>query len=86
MRIVPASIAAAVLSMAAVSPVLAQTAAPAKISVIHAGALLDKPGQAPRGASTLARAGAGASAQTSASAIRRAVTVLRSPAVAMRPH
>ena len=53
MRIVPASIAAAVLSMAAVSPVLAQTAAPAKISVIHAGALLDKPGQAPRGASTI---------------------------------
>ena len=52
MHIVSAAVAAA-LSLAAAGPLLAQPAAPAKVSVIHAGALLDKPGQAPRGASTI---------------------------------
>ena len=40
------------LSLAAAAPALAQPAAPAT-TVIHAGQLLDKPGQRPRGASTI---------------------------------
>ncbi len=35
------------------TPLAAQTAAPAKVQFIHAGALLAKPGEAPRGASTI---------------------------------
>lgn len=52
MRRVSASVAAIVLAMTA-GQAAAQTAPAAKVTVIHAGALLDKPGQAPRGASTL---------------------------------
>ncbi len=42
---------AATLGLLASAPVIAQTSAPAVY--IHAGALLDRPGQAPRGASTI---------------------------------
>ena len=45
---------AAALLMAAATPVVAQTAAPtSKVTYIHAGALLDRPGKAPRGNSTI---------------------------------
>lgn len=45
----------AALLMTAATPVAAQTAAPPapKVTYIHAGALLDRPGQAPRGNSTI---------------------------------
>ncbi|MFT3977632.1 MAG: amidohydrolase family protein [Sphingomonas bacterium] len=41
------------LAVGTAVPALAQTATPAKITYIHAGALLDQPGQAPRGNSTI---------------------------------
>ena len=45
---------AAALLMSAATPVVAQTAVPtSKVTYIHAGALLDRPGQAPRGNSTI---------------------------------
>ncbi len=45
---------AAACALAIAAPLAAQTAAPAaKITYIHAGTLLDKPGQPPRGASTI---------------------------------
>ena len=52
MRRVSASVAAIVLALTA-GHAAAQAAPQPKVTVIHAGALLDKPGQAPRGASTL---------------------------------
>ncbi len=42
---------AATLGLLASAPVIPQTSAPAVY--IHAGALLDRPGEAPRGASTI---------------------------------
>ncbi len=47
-----AGVSAIVLGLGAASGAVAQ-APPAKATVIHAGSLLDRPGQAPRGASTL---------------------------------
>ncbi|ONF96627.1 metal-dependent hydrolase family protein [Sphingomonas jeddahensis] len=44
---------AAALLMGAAMPVVAQTAPASKVTYIHAGALLDRPGQAPRGNSTI---------------------------------
>ncbi|WEK44165.1 MAG: amidohydrolase family protein [Candidatus Sphingomonas colombiensis] len=41
------------LAVTTAAPAIAQTAAPAKVTYIHAGALLDQPGQAPRGKSTI---------------------------------
>ncbi|UUX99050.1 metal-dependent hydrolase family protein [Sphingomonas sp. J315] len=46
-------IAAATLALLVATPLAAQTAAPAKVQYIHAGTLLAKPGEAPRGASTI---------------------------------
>jgi len=43
----------AAFALLATTPVLAQTAPPAKIVYIQAGTLLDQPGKAPRGASTI---------------------------------
>ncbi|MGH6999250.1 MAG: amidohydrolase family protein, partial [Phenylobacterium sp.] len=45
--------AAIVVAMSLAGHANAQAAKPTQATVIHAGALLDKPGQAPRGASTL---------------------------------
>ncbi|MFW2850519.1 amidohydrolase family protein [Sphingomonas sp. TX0543] len=41
------------LAVSIAAPAAAQTAAPGKVIYIHAGALLDRPGQAPRGKSTI---------------------------------
>ncbi|MBN8849044.1 MULTISPECIES: amidohydrolase family protein [unclassified Sphingomonas] len=41
------------LAVTVAAPAVAQTAAPTKVTYIHAGALLDQPGQAPRGNSTI---------------------------------
>jgi len=53
MRRISASVAAIILGLAAAGQAAAQVAPTERVTVIHAGALLDKPGQAPRGASTL---------------------------------
>ena len=59
MRKVSASVAAILFGLGLAGQASAQTAqAPDKTVVIHAGALLDKPGQAPRGASTIVVRGA----------------------------
>ncbi|MCW6532343.1 metal-dependent hydrolase family protein [Sphingomonas lycopersici] len=41
------------LAVTTAAPAVAQTTAPTKITYIHAGALLDRPGEAPRGNSTI---------------------------------
>lgn len=46
-------IAAVTIALLAATPLAAQTAAPTKVKFIHAGTLLAKPGEAPRGPSTI---------------------------------
>ena len=46
-------IAAVTIALLAATPLAAQTVAPAKVRFIHAGTLLAKPGEAPRGPSTI---------------------------------
>lgn len=47
------SLTAIAAALLAATPLSAQTAAPAQVTYIHAGALLAKPGEAPRGPSTI---------------------------------